>query len=44
LFINDYWQLAIKNRAYGVRLGQEDLDSADLLAIHRAGLAGDMYP
>ncbi|NIG98856.1 MAG: thiamine phosphate synthase [Serratia symbiotica] len=38
LFINDYWQLAIKHRAYGVHLGQEDLDSADLLAIHRAGL------
>lgn len=38
LFINDYWQLAIKHRAYGVHLGQEDLDSADLLAIHHAGL------
>lgn len=38
LFINDYWQLAIKHRAYGVHLGQEDLDSADLLAIHRAEL------
>lgn len=38
LFINDYWQLAIKHRAYGIHLGQEDLDSADLLAIHRAGL------
>jgi thiamine-phosphate pyrophosphorylase len=38
LFINDYWQLAIKHGAYGVHLGQEDLDSADLLAIHRAEL------
>lgn len=38
LFINDYWQLAIKHRAYGVHLGQEDLDSADLLAIQRTGL------
>lgn len=38
LFINDYWQLAIKHHAYGVHLGQEDLDSADLLAIHRAGV------
>ena len=38
LFINDYWQLAIKHRAYGVHLGQEDLDQADLEAIRRAGL------
>lgn len=38
LFINDYWQLAVKHRAYGVHLGQEDLDTADLAAIHSAGL------
>lgn len=38
LFINDYWQLAIKHGAYGVHLGQEDLDSADIVAIHTAGL------
>lgn len=38
LFINDYWQLAIRHGAYGVHLGQEDLDSADLDAIARAGL------
>ncbi len=38
LFINDYWKLAIKYSAYGVHLGQKDLDSADLLAIHNAGL------
>lgn len=38
LFINDYWRLAIKHGAYGVHLGQEDLDIADLEAIHRAGL------
>lgn len=38
LFINDYWRLAIKHDAYGVHLGQEDLDTADLAAIHRAGL------
>jgi hydroxymethylpyrimidine kinase/phosphomethylpyrimidine kinase/thiamine-phosphate diphosphorylase len=38
LFINDYWQLAIKHGAYGVHLGQEDLDTADLDAIQRAGL------
>ena len=38
LFINDYWQLAIKHQAYGVHLGQEDLEQADLDAIARAGL------
>jgi hydroxymethylpyrimidine kinase / phosphomethylpyrimidine kinase / thiamine-phosphate diphosphorylase len=38
LFINDYWQLAIEQGAYGVHLGQEDLHTADLQAISRAGL------
>ncbi|PHM62727.1 thiamine phosphate synthase [Xenorhabdus ishibashii] len=38
LFINDYWRLAIKHHAYGVHLGQEDLDTADLNAIQQAGL------
>lgn len=38
LFINDYWQLAIECGAYGVHLGQEDLDTADLAAIAAAGL------
>lgn len=38
LFINDYWQLAIKHGAYGVHIGQEDLLEADLLAIQQAGL------
>ncbi|KGJ99350.1 thiamine phosphate synthase [Thalassotalea sp. ND16A] len=38
LFINDYWQLAIKYQAYGVHLGQEDLQDADLAAINKAGL------
>jgi hydroxymethylpyrimidine kinase/phosphomethylpyrimidine kinase/thiamine-phosphate diphosphorylase len=38
LFINDYWKLAIKHKAYGVHLGQEDLDSADVAAIYQAGL------
>lgn len=38
LFINDYWQLAIECGAYGVHLGQEDLQSADLDAIKNAGL------
>lgn len=38
LFINDHWQLAIKYQAYGVHLGQEDLDDADLEAVSQAGL------
>ncbi|MDI1274165.1 thiamine phosphate synthase [Polaromonas sp.] len=38
LFINDHWQLAIEEGAYGVHLGQEDLHVADLAAIARAGL------
>lgn len=38
VFINDYWELAIKHGAYGVHLGQEDLATADLKAIRNAGL------
>lgn len=38
LFINDYWRLAVKHQAYGVHLGQEDLETTDLNAIRHAGL------
>lgn len=38
LFINDYWELAIKYQAHGVHLGQEDLDDANINKIHGAGL------
>ena len=38
LFINDYWELAIKYNAYGVHIGQEDLNKADLKKIQQAGL------
>jgi len=38
LFINDYWQLAIKHGAYGVHIGQEDLCDADLAQVQQAGL------
>jgi hydroxymethylpyrimidine kinase/phosphomethylpyrimidine kinase/thiamine-phosphate diphosphorylase len=38
LFINDHWQVAIEEGAYGVHLGQEDLATADLAAIASAGL------
>jgi thiamine-phosphate diphosphorylase len=37
-FLNDFWQLAIKYKAYGVHLGQEDIQKADIEAIHRNGL------
>jgi thiamine-phosphate pyrophosphorylase len=38
LFINDHWQRAIDAGAYGVHLGQEDVQTADLEAIASAGL------
>lgn len=38
LFINDYWRLAIKHQAYGVHLGQEDLETTELEALRAAGL------
>lgn len=38
LFINDYWDLALKLDAEAVHLGQSDLDTADLDAIREKGL------
>lgn len=38
LVINDYWELAIDLGADWLHLGQEDLDTADIPAIRRAGL------
>ncbi|MGR3197705.1 MAG: thiamine phosphate synthase [Paracoccus sp. (in: a-proteobacteria)] len=38
LVVNDHWQLAIDEGADWLHLGQEDLDTADLPAIRRAGL------
>ncbi|MES2361405.1 MAG: thiamine phosphate synthase [Pseudomonadota bacterium] len=38
VFINDHWQLALAAGAYGVHLGQEDLDVADIDALRRAGV------
>jgi len=38
LFINDHWQLAIKHGAYGVHIGQEDLQTTPLDKIHQAGM------
>ena len=38
LFINDHWQLAMKHGAYGVHLGQGDLQGANLMDIQTAGV------
>ena len=38
LFINDHWRIAIEEDAYGVHLGQEDMDEAQLETIRQAGL------
>ncbi|MCO5092791.1 thiamine phosphate synthase [Bosea sp. (in: a-proteobacteria)] len=38
LVVNDYWKLAIAEGCDCVHLGQEDLDTADLGAIRKAGL------
>ena len=38
VFINDHWQLALAAGAYGVHLGQEDLDTADIKALRHAGV------
>ena len=41
LFINDHWQAAIEARAYGLHLGQEDLDALnaqELQAIRASGI------
>lgn len=38
LFINDHWQTAINAGAYGVHLGQEDMQLANLQTIRKAGL------
>lgn len=38
VFINDYWEMAIEYGAYGVHLGQEDLETADLKSIAEAGI------
>ena len=38
LFINDHWQAAIEAGAYGVHLGQEDMQDAPLERIRASGL------
>ncbi|KJY84428.1 thiamine-phosphate pyrophosphorylase [Vibrio galatheae] len=38
VFINDYWQLAIKHGAYGVHLGQEDIEESNLAQLSKEGI------
>ena len=38
VFINDHWQLALSAGAYGVHLGQEDLDTANIDILREAGI------
>ena len=38
LVVNDHWRIAIDKGCDWVHLGQEDLDTADVPAIRRAGL------
>lgn len=38
VFINDHWREAAQAGAYGVHLGQEDLETADLAAIAASGM------
>ncbi len=38
LFINDHWQMAIEEGAYGVHLGQEDMDDAPIDQLRAHGL------
>lgn len=37
-FLNDFWELGIKHKAYGIHLGQEDIQEADVNAILEAGI------
>ncbi len=38
VFINDYWQLALKHKAFGVHLGQEDLEESNIEQLQQAGI------
>ena len=38
VFINDHWQIALSAGAYGVHLGQEDLDTANIDILRQAGM------
>ncbi|MCK6265579.1 thiamine phosphate synthase [Vibrio sp. ZSDE26] len=38
VFINDHWQLAIKHNAFGVHLGQEDIEESNLNQLSNANI------
>ncbi|WP_394252898.1 thiamine phosphate synthase [Vibrio profundi] len=38
VYINDYWQLAVKHGAFGVHLGQEDIEESNLSALSHANV------
>ncbi|OUI88822.1 thiamine-phosphate pyrophosphorylase [Acetobacter sp. DmW_043] len=38
LVLNDYWQIALEEGIDYIHLGQEDLDTADLAAVRKAGI------
>ncbi|WP_060983703.1 thiamine phosphate synthase [Vibrio splendidus] len=38
VFINDYWQLALKHDAFGVHLGQEDIEESNLSQLSQAAI------
>lgn len=40
LFINDHWRVAIDAGAYGIHLGQEDLDALDAADLHQLRASG----
>ena len=37
-FLNDFWELGIKHKVYGIHLGQEDIQEADVQAILDVGI------
>ena len=37
-FLNDFWELGIKHKTYGIHLGQEDIQEADVEAIFDADI------
>jgi len=37
-FLNDFWELGIKHKTYGIHLGQEDIQEADIEAILKADI------
>lgn len=37
-FLNDFWELGIKHKVYGIHLGQEDIQKANVQAILDAGI------